>query len=116
LWRKKPIAKARLYATALGVYEASINGRRVSDELLAPGWADYTKRVMVQTYDVTKLIHPGQNAVGAVLGDGWYAGRLGWMGAAQYGTRPVSTPSSKSPTPTGRWTSSRPMIHGKPVG
>jgi alpha-L-rhamnosidase len=86
----KPVARARLYATALGVYEASINGQHViSDDLLAPGWTDYTKRVMVQTYDVTKLIHPGENAVGAVLGDGWYAGRLGWMGAAQYGTRPV---------------------------
>jgi alpha-L-rhamnosidase len=85
----KPMAKARLYATALGVYEASINGQRVSDDLLAPGWTDYTKRVMVQTYDVTKLIRPSQNALGAVLGDGWYAGRLGWMGLAQYGTRPV---------------------------
>ena len=86
---KKPIARARLYVTALGVYEASINGRRVSDDLLAPGWTDYTKRVMVQTYDVTKLIRPGPNAIGAVLGDGWYASRLGWMGLAQYGTRPV---------------------------
>ena len=86
---RKPIAKARLYATALGVYEATINGQRVSGDLLAPGWTDYTKRVMVQTYDVTKLIHSGQNAVGAVLGDGWYAGRLGWMGLAQYGTTPA---------------------------
>ena len=85
----KPIARARLYATALGVYEASINGRRVSDDLLAPGWTDYRKRVMVQTYEVTALIHPGSNAVGAVLGDGWYAGRLGWVGWAQYGTRPA---------------------------
>lgn len=84
----KPIAKARLYASALGVYEASINGQRVSDDLLAPGWTDYTKRAMVQTYDVTKLIRSGQNALGAMLGDGWYAGRLGWMGLAQYGTRP----------------------------
>jgi alpha-L-rhamnosidase len=85
----KTIARARLYATALGVYEVSINGRRVSDDLLAPGWTDYRKRVMVQTYDVTALIHPGVNAVGAVLGDGWYAGRLGWVGWAQYGTRPA---------------------------
>jgi alpha-L-rhamnosidase len=85
----KPVARARLYATALGVYEASINGRRVSDDLLAPGWTDYRKRVMVQTYDVTALIHPGTNAVGALLGDGWYAGRLGWVGWAQYGTRPA---------------------------
>jgi len=86
-----PIAKARLYATALGVYEASINGRRVSDDLLAPGWTDYTMRVMVQTYDVTPLLTPGRNAIGAVLGDGWYAGRLGWMGLAQYGPRPAFT-------------------------
>jgi len=57
--------------------------------LLAPGWTDYTKRVMIQTYDVTKLIHRGRNALGAVLGDGWYAGRLGWMGLAQYGTVPT---------------------------
>jgi alpha-L-rhamnosidase len=86
---KGPVAKARLYATALGVYEASLNGHRVSDTRLDPGWTDYLKRVMVQTYDVTKLLSRGQNAVGAVLGDGWYAGRLGWMGLAQYGTRPV---------------------------
>jgi alpha-L-rhamnosidase len=85
----KPVIRARLYATALGVYEASINGRRVSDDLLAPGWTDYTKRVMVQTYDVTRLIVGIDNSIGVVLADGWYAGRLGWMGAAQYGTRPV---------------------------
>ena len=82
---KGPIAKARLYATALGVYEASINGKPVSEDQLAPGWTDYFKRVMVQTYDVTPLLLPGQeNAVGALLGDGWFAGRLGWMGPQQY--------------------------------
>lgn len=86
---KGPVAKARLYATALGVYEASINGQRVSDNQLDPGWTDYDKRVMVQAFDVTRLIRPGQNAVGALLGDGWYAGRLGWMGLATYGSRPV---------------------------
>jgi len=84
------IARARLYATALGVYETSINGRRVNqDSVLDPGWTDYHKRVMVQTYDVTSLLVAGENTVGAVLGDGWYAGRLGWMGLAQYGSRPV---------------------------
>src|SRR5262249_51251475 len=87
---KKQVAKARLYATALGVYEASINGQRVNrDSVLDPGWTDYTKRVMVQTYDVTRLLKQGENAVGAVLGDGWYAGRVGWMGLAQYGSRPA---------------------------
>jgi alpha-L-rhamnosidase len=89
---KGPVAKARLYATALGVYEASINGKPVGDEQLAPGWTDYFKRVMVQTYDVTTLLHEGPgNSLGALLGDGWYAGRVGWMGLAQYarmGDRP----------------------------
>ncbi|HEY1663942.1 MAG TPA: family 78 glycoside hydrolase catalytic domain [Verrucomicrobiae bacterium] len=85
----KPVVRARLYATALGVYEASLNGHRIGDDLLAPGWTDYRKRVMVQTYDVTALVHPGQNAIGAVLGDGWYSGRLGWMGLAQYAARPA---------------------------
>lgn len=90
---KGPVSKARLYATALGTYEASINGTLVSDDQLAPGWTDYYKRVMVQTYDVTRLLKPGQpNALGAVVSDGWYVGRLGWMGLMQYsriGTQPL---------------------------
>jgi alpha-L-rhamnosidase len=81
---KGPVAKARLYSTALGVYEASINGKAVNDHQLDPGWTDYTRRVMVQTTDVTGLLSPGVNAMGAVLSDGWFAGRVGWMGAAQY--------------------------------
>ena len=81
---KGPVARARLYATALGVYEASINGKRVNDHQLDPGFTDYNKRVMVQTADVTALLTPGPNAVGALLSDGWFAGRLGWMGLAQY--------------------------------
>jgi alpha-L-rhamnosidase len=83
------VVRARLYATALGVYRASINGRRVGDSELDPGWTDYRKRVMVQTYDVTDLLVGGRNTVGAVLADGWYAGRLGWMGLAQYGDHPA---------------------------
>ena len=86
---EKQIASARLYATALGVYEAFLNGNRIGDRRLDPGWTDYTKRVMVQTFDVTRLLVRGTNCMGAVLGDGWYAGRLGWMGLAQYGARPV---------------------------
>jgi alpha-L-rhamnosidase len=82
---KGQVAKARLYATALGVYEASINGKLVSDDQLAPGWTDYFKRTMVQTYDVTNLLQAGQtNVLGALVGDGWFAGRLGWMGLEQY--------------------------------
>jgi alpha-L-rhamnosidase len=85
----RPIAKARLYATALGLYEVYINGRRVNrDSTLDPGWTDYSKRVMVQTYDVTRFLSR-DNAVGVILGDGWFAGRVGWMGLFQYGSRPV---------------------------
>jgi alpha-L-rhamnosidase len=80
----KAVARARLYSTALGVYEASINGKRVNDHQLDPGFTDYAKRVQVQTTDVTGLLVPGENALGALLSDGWFAGRLGWMGLAQY--------------------------------
>jgi len=83
---KGPVAKARLYSTAFGVYEASINGQRVNDHQLDPGFTDYNKRVMVQTTDVTSLLKPGANAIGALIGDGWFAGRLGWDGLYQYKT------------------------------
>ncbi|HHY86331.1 MAG TPA: family 78 glycoside hydrolase catalytic domain [Verrucomicrobia bacterium] len=90
-FRAKPdIVRARLYATALGVYEVFVNGERVNqDSILDPGWTDYAHRVMAQTYDVTRLIRRGDNAVAAVVADGWYAGRVGWMGLAQYGTVPA---------------------------
>jgi len=83
------IIRARLYATALGVHEATINGQRVGDTRFDPGWTDYHKRAMVQALDVTDLVKPGKNAVGVMLSDGWYAGRVGWMGLAQYGSQPV---------------------------
>ncbi len=81
---KGPIAKARLYSTALGTYEAFINGQRVNDHQLDPGFTDYNKRVMVQTTDVTSLLKPGANALGALVNDGWFAGELGWMGVQQF--------------------------------
>ncbi len=81
---KGPVAQARLYSTALGTYEAQLNGQPVNDHQLDPGFTDYYHRVMVQTTDVTKLLIPGKNAVGAILSDGWFAGRLGWMGLAQF--------------------------------
>ena len=76
-----PIASARLHVTALGVHRVSLNGRLVSDDLLAPGWTSYGHRILADTYDVTRLLTPGRNAIGAVLGDGWYRGRLGWDAA-----------------------------------
>lgn len=72
------IKKATLYITALGLYEVSINGRRVSDHRLAPGWTDYKKRVYYQTYDVTNHVREGDNAIGAILSGGWYSGYVGF--------------------------------------
>ncbi|MBE1585352.1 glycoside hydrolase family 78 protein [Nonomuraea angiospora] len=77
---------ARLYATALGVYEAELNGRIVGDHVLAPGWTAYRHRLRYQTHDVTDLLREGANCLGATLGDGWYRGRLGFEGKrAHYG-------------------------------
>lgn len=82
-----PVRRARLYATALGVYEVHLNGTRVSADHLAPGWTDYRHRVTYQTYDVTALVSEGPNALGALLADGWYAGNISWFGSFQYGRR-----------------------------
>jgi alpha-L-rhamnosidase len=81
--------RARLYITALGVYEAYLNGQPVSDHVLAPGWTSYHHRLRYQTLDVTPLLHAGRNALGAILGDGWYRGRLGYGGGQRniYGER-----------------------------
>jgi alpha-L-rhamnosidase len=82
------IVSARLYATAHGVYEATLNGVRVGDELLAPGWTAYQARLRYQTHDVTSLLRSGENTLDVLLGNGWYRGRLTWSGArALYGER-----------------------------
>jgi len=75
---KKKIASVRLYVTSHGFYEVSINGKKAGDEVLTPGWTAYQKRLQYQVYDVTNLIQQGPNAIGAMLGDGWYRGQLGW--------------------------------------
>lgn len=69
------VARARLYATAHGIYEAFINGERVGDLELAPGWTAYRTRLQVQTYDVTDMLSPGGNVVSALLSDGWWRGQ-----------------------------------------
>ena len=71
------VTRARLYATALGIYRASVNGQPVGDEALRPGWTDYTQLVQYRTWDVTDLVQDGDNAVGLVVGEGWYSGHLG---------------------------------------
>jgi alpha-L-rhamnosidase len=83
------LSSARLYVTALGVYEAEINGHVVGDQILAPGWTSYPSRLLYQTFDVTSLLQRGRNALGAILRDGWYRGRLGFGGGRRntYGDR-----------------------------
>lgn len=76
----KQIAKARLYATARGVYEMFVNGRRVADDYLNPGLTQYNKTLYYQTYDVTPLLSEGRNALGAQLNEGWWSGGLTYVG------------------------------------
>ena len=82
------VAKARLYITACGLYEALVNGKHVGNFVLAPGHTDYTKRIQLQTYDVTELLENGENVITVELADGWYRGSCGaWGLRNQYGTQ-----------------------------
>jgi alpha-L-rhamnosidase len=74
----KTIANARIYITSHGFYELQLNGKKVGDQVLTPGWTSYSKRLQYQVYDVTGMLLKGNNVVGAVLGDGWYRGTLAW--------------------------------------
>jgi alpha-L-rhamnosidase len=68
--------RARLYVTALGLYECHLNGKRVGADCFTPGWTEYQIRIPYQTYDVTAMLHQGENALGAILGDGWACSNL----------------------------------------
>lgn len=82
------VAKAMLYITVCGLYEALVNGKHVDDFVLAPGHTDYTKRIQLQTYDVTELLENGENVITVELADGWYRGSCGaWGLRNQYGTQ-----------------------------
>lgn len=82
------VISARAYVTAHGLYEMKINGRKVGDQVFTPGWTSYHNRLQYQTYDITELLQSGGNAVGAILGDGWYRGYLAWGDQRNhYGTR-----------------------------
>jgi len=76
----KPVASARVYATALGAYSLAINGKEVGDQILAPGWTDFRQRVIYQTYDVTTDVRAGKNVIAALLAPGWYSTPLQWYG------------------------------------
>ena len=83
------VRQARLYISALGLYEAQLNGAPLGDQVLAPGWTSYHHRLRYQTFDVTSALRMGANALGVMLGDGWYRGRLGFGGGQRniYGDR-----------------------------
>ncbi len=85
---QKQFVAARLYATAIGLYECHLNGVRVGDAFLTPGWTDYFQRIQYQTYDVTELLRSGTNAFGVILGDGWGVGHIAWLGRQHYADRP----------------------------
>ncbi|HEU4389999.1 MAG TPA: family 78 glycoside hydrolase catalytic domain, partial [Blastocatellia bacterium] len=82
------VQSARAYVTSHGLYEIYLNGSRVGDQLFAPGWTSYKKRIQYQTYDVTGLLKGGDNALGALVGTGWYRGNIGFSGQRNsYGDR-----------------------------
>ncbi|MBL7769101.1 MAG: family 78 glycoside hydrolase catalytic domain [Flavipsychrobacter sp.] len=77
---KKKIETAHLYITSLGMYEAQLNGKRVGDAYLSPGWTSYDKRLQYQVYEVSNLLQPGENVTGVSLGSGWYRSYIGFAG------------------------------------
>lgn len=81
---KGEITFARVYVTALGMYQMCINGGRVGNDLLTPGWTSYKNRLQYQTYDVTDMLKVGENAIGAMVGCGWYKGELGWRAQRKF--------------------------------
>ena len=71
--RKKEIRKARLYATARGIYDCSLNGKRICEDFFAPGASQYDHHLMYQTYDLTELLKEGENVLGCILASGWWS-------------------------------------------
>jgi alpha-L-rhamnosidase len=74
----KPIKRAVMYVTALGLAELHLNGRPVTEDVFLPEWTDYSTRIQYRAFDVTELLLTGENALGAVVADGWYSGYVGW--------------------------------------
>ena len=85
---RKPVASARLYTTARGIYEYEVNGQRIADDWFNPGSTDYRFRLLYNTYDITPFLKRGFNCVGAMLGAGWYSDYTGYASSwqDQYGT------------------------------
>jgi alpha-L-rhamnosidase len=83
------VRRATLYASALGIYDAYVNGKRIGERMFAPGWSDYRRRAYYNTYDVTALVQNGANAMGAVVAEGWYSGYVGYGLLVGYGPNKV---------------------------
>lgn len=117
------VTRATVYVTALGAYELHLNGNKVGNDVLTPGWTQFTKRVYYQTYDVTSLLQQGTNTIGAILGDGWYASDLAYKGQRlNYGGTPrflaqmiiqFSDGSTQTVVTDGSWQASYgPILYG----
>ncbi|GGD82356.1 family 78 glycoside hydrolase catalytic domain [Paenibacillus nasutitermitis] len=84
---EKPVAGARLYISALGIYQSRMNGVPIGNDVFAPGWTDYRTRIPYQVYDVASMLREGDNTLEADVGSGWYAGHLGICGPYHYGKK-----------------------------
>lgn len=81
----KPMKRATLYASALGLVDLYLNGHRASDAMFMPGWSDYRRRAYYRTLDATSLVQSGDNCLGAVVAEGWYSGYVGYGLLCGYG-------------------------------
>ncbi|MBS1825008.1 MAG: family 78 glycoside hydrolase catalytic domain [Acidobacteria bacterium] len=81
----QPVKRAMLYASALGIYDAYLNGKRVSERMFSPGWSDYGQRAYYQSLDVTPLVGSGDNVLSVILAEGWYSGYVGYGLLVGYG-------------------------------
>ena len=92
--------RATAYLSALGLYEFYINGVRIGEDVMAPGWTDYHTRVEYQTHNVTDQLNAGENCLGAIIGEGWYSGRIG-HNQRRAGNHYGRTPCFSVPASTG---------------
>ena len=75
----KQVVRARVYATARGLYKLYVNGVAIGYDYFRPGWTDYHARIQYQTYDIASLLKPDENVLGVILGEGWYSGAVSWQ-------------------------------------
>lgn len=109
---ENPVESAKVYITALGIYELHINGERVGRDYFTPGWTDYKKRIYYNTYDIASLLKQGTNTIAVILADGWYAGNVADRGQKFYGHQlrlkaqleiALESEESKTVTTDGSW-------------